>query len=133
MAELSAAAAALLAEPNLAHLATLMADGSPQVTPVWVDFDGTHVLVNTAMGRIKANNLARDPRVALDVTDRNNGYKVLAVRGRVMELTEEGADAHIDKLCKKYTGKDKYTKSSPDERRVILRILPERVLERGLN
>ncbi len=133
MAEkLSANAAALLLEPNIVHLATLMADGSPQVTPVWVDYDGTHILVNTALGRVKARNLERDERVALSVTDRNSASRTVSVRGRVVEITEEGALDHINKLAKKYRGTDHY--SGPvTERRIIVRIEPVRVLERGLD
>lgn len=131
MAALSPGAAALLGEPNLAHLATLMPDGSPQVTPVWVDFDGTHVLVNTALGRAKTRNLARDPRVALSVVDRANGSRSLAIRGRVVELTEQGADDHINRLARKYTGHD-YQRRNPGERRVLLRIEPLRVHEQAL-
>jgi PPOX class probable F420-dependent enzyme len=131
---LSPNAAALFAEPNLAHLATLMPDGSPQVTPVWVDYDGRHILVNTALGRAKAHNLARDPRVALSLVDRAHTNRMVAVRGVVVEITEDGADAHIDKLSKKYTGADTYRgrAANPAERRVILRIEPRRVIERGL-
>ncbi len=130
--KLSAKAAELLLEPNIAHLATLMADGSPQVTPVWVDYDGVHVLINTALGRVKARNLARDERVALSVTDRNNAFRTVSVRGLVVEITEEGAWDHITKLAKKYRGVDHYG-GSATERRIIVRIAPTHVLERGLD
>ena len=126
---LSERAAALFNEPHLAHLATLMPDGSPQVTPVWVDYDGQHILVNTALGRAKARNLARDPRVALSVVDGARAGRMVAVRGLVVEITEDGADAHIDKLSKKYTGSDQY--QGPGEGRVIYKIKPEKVSTMG--
>jgi PPOX class probable F420-dependent enzyme len=83
-----------------AHVATLNSDGSPQVTPVWIDFDGTNVLVNTAKGRVKARNFAREPRVAISITDPENAYRYLGIQGRVIEMTEAGGDAHIDKMAK---------------------------------
>src|SRR5690242_7873426 len=95
-------------KPAFAQLATLNRDGSPHVTPVWVDYDGTHVLVNTARGRMKARNLERNPRVALAISDPQNPYRYLGIQGRVVEMTETGADAHIDKMAKKYMGKDTY-------------------------
>ncbi len=123
---LSGRVRAMLEAPNIAHLATLMPDGAPQVSPVWVDTDGSNVLVNTAAGRIKWNNVRRDPRVAIDVTERDNPYQMVTIRGRVIELREEGANAHIDKLAKKYTGRDSYG-VKPDEHRVVLVIRPETV------
>jgi len=110
-----------------AHLATLNSDGSPQVTPVWVDFDGTNVLVNTALGRVKAKNLEQRPRVALAISDPENPYRYLSVQGRVVEMTEKGADAHIDKMARKYLGKDTYPFRAPGEKRVIVKIAPEKV------
>ena len=130
MATIPASHADLLKRPAFANLATLNADGSPQVTPVWVDFDGTHVLVNTARGRVKANNLAREPRVALSIADPENPYRYLGIQGRVVELTEAGADAHIDKMANKYIGKD-YPFRAPGEVRVIARIAPEKVHTNG--
>jgi PPOX class probable F420-dependent enzyme len=97
------------------------------VTPVWVDFDGTHILVNTAKGRVKTKNLAREPRVALSISDPENPYRYLGVQGRVTEMTEQGADAHIDKMAKKYMGKDKYPFRAPGEVRVLVKIAPEKV------
>ncbi|HVB09834.1 MAG TPA: PPOX class F420-dependent oxidoreductase [Bacillota bacterium] len=123
---LSAKARAMLEAPNIGHLATLMRDGSPQVSPVWVDTDGSHVLVNTAAGRIKWRNIRRDPRVAIDVTERDNPYQMLTIRGRVVEVRSEGAVSHIDKLAKKYTGRDSYG-VQPDEERVVLVIEPQTV------
>ena len=108
MATIPASHADLLTKPAFANLATLNPDGSPQVTPVWVDFDGSHVIVNTARGRVKAKNLAREPRVALSIADPANPYRYLGIQGRVVEMTEKGGDAHIDKMAKKYLGKDSY-------------------------
>jgi PPOX class probable F420-dependent enzyme len=107
-------------------VATVMPDGAPQVTPVWVDYDGTHVIFNTAKGRVKERNLRRDGRVALVVSDPANPYRYIQVRGRA-SLSEESADAHIDKLAKKYLGMDKYPHRQPGEVRVIVRITPEAV------
>lgn len=107
------------------HLATLMPDGSPQVTPVWVDYDGEYVLVNTARGRQKDLNMERDPRVALEIQDPDNPYRYVQVRGRVVDVTEEGADQHIDKLARKYTGKDRYQNHQPGNVRVVYKIKPE--------
>jgi PPOX class probable F420-dependent enzyme len=110
-----------------AHLATLMPDGRPQVTPVWCDFDGEHLLINTAAGRQKDKNLQRDGRVALSMTDPDNAYRYLEVRGRVVERTQNGADEHIDKMAKKYLGQDKYPYRKPSEQRVLFKIMPEHV------
>jgi PPOX class probable F420-dependent enzyme len=107
------------------NLSTLMPDGRPQVTPVWCDFDGTHVLVNSAKGRRKDLNMRRDPRVAIAVSDPDNPYRYLEVRGRVVEITEQGADAHIDRMAKKYLGVDKYPYRQPGEVRVLYKIQPE--------
>jgi PPOX class probable F420-dependent enzyme len=106
-------------------LATLMPDGSPQVTPVWVDYDGEHVLINSAIGRQKDENIARDPRVAVAIMDPDNAYRYLQIRGRVVEATTEGADAHINKMAYKYQGRELYKRGSPDEQRVIYKIQPE--------
>ncbi|MDP2948324.1 MAG: PPOX class F420-dependent oxidoreductase [Chloroflexota bacterium] len=126
-AKISPGVRKLLQEPNFAHLATLMPDGSPQVTPVWVDFDGTHILVNTAEGRQKPRNIRRDPRVALDLVSQENPYAHAAVRGRVVDVTNEGAEEHIDSLAKKYLGQDRYPYRQPGERRVIFKIEPDHV------
>jgi len=117
----------LFKKPAFANLATLNPDGSPQVTPVWVDFDGTHVIVNTARGRVKDRNLQREPRVALTILDPENPYRYLGIQGRVSEMTEAGADAHIDKMAKKYLNKDTYPFRKPGEVRVIVKITPEKV------
>jgi PPOX class probable F420-dependent enzyme len=127
MRTIPASHADLLKKPAFANLATLNADGSPQVTPVWVDFDGKHVLVNTARGRVKTKNLAREPRVALSIADPENPYRYLGIQGRVVEMTEAGSDAHIDAMAKKYLGKDTYPFRAPGEVRVIVKIAPEKV------
>jgi PPOX class probable F420-dependent enzyme len=105
-----------------AQLATLMEDGSPQVTPVWFDYKNGKFIVNTARGRVKDRNMARDARVALDIVDPDNPYSHLAVRGKVVRRTEEGGDESIDKLAKKYLDKDKYPYRQPAEVRVIYEI-----------
>ncbi len=110
---------------NFANVATLMRDGSPQVTPVWIDRDGELVLFNTAEGRVKHWNLRRDPHVALSIYDQNNPYEHVTIRGRVVEMTNTGADEHIDRLSLKYTGR-KFT-HRPGEKRVIIKIKPERI------
>jgi PPOX class probable F420-dependent enzyme len=121
----------LFTKKAFAHLATVGADGKPQVTPVWCDFDGTNVRINTARGRVKAKNLARNPRVALSIMDPDNPYRYVQVQGRVTEMTEQGADAHIDALTKKYIGQDKYPYRQPGEVRVMVKIAPERVQGMG--
>ncbi len=117
----------LLNKPALAHIVTLMKDGSPQVTPVWVSTDGEYILVNTAEGRLKTRNVRRNPCVALSVVDPADSYVTLQVRGKVAEVTTTGADAHIDRLAKKYLGKDTYPWRRPEEVRLILKIKPEKV------
>jgi PPOX class probable F420-dependent enzyme len=121
----------LFTKRAFASLATLMPDGSSQVTPVWVDLEGDLVIVNTAKARQKDKNMRRDPRVALAVIDPDNPYRYLEIRGRVAEITEEGADAHIDKMAKKYLGADKYPYRQPSETRVMFKIQPERVNTMG--
>ena len=127
MTEIPKAYLDLFSKPAFAHLVTLMPDGSPQVTPVWVDLDGNTVIINTAKGRLKDRNMKRDPRVALAVSDPANPYRYLQVRGRVSDSTEDGADAHIDKMAKKYLNQDSYPGRQPGEVRVLYRITPEHV------
>ncbi|HMK31236.1 MAG TPA: PPOX class F420-dependent oxidoreductase [Terriglobales bacterium] len=112
-------------------LGTLMPDGSPQVTPVWIDYDGTYVIFNSAKGRQKDRNVRRDPRVAIAVIDPENAYRYIEIRGRVVEITEEGADDHINKMAKKYLGKDIYPFRQPGEVRVIYKIEPLHVHGNG--
>ena len=121
----------LFTKVAFAHLATLIADGSPQVTPVWVDYDGAYVRVNSAKGRVKDKNMRRDRRVALSIQDPDNPYRYLAIQGDIVEITEEGADAHIDALAKKYLGKERYPFRSPGEVRVIYKIRPNKVSTSG--
>jgi PPOX class probable F420-dependent enzyme len=116
----------LFRKKAFAHLATLMPDGKPQTTPVWVDYDGKYVVINTAQGRQKDKNMQRDGRVALSISDPDNPYRYLEVRGRVAERTNNGADQHIDAMAKKYLGKDKYPYRQPGEVRVIYKVAPER-------
>ncbi len=126
-AALSEGVKKLFREPNFAHLATLMPDGSPQVSPVWVEMDGNRILVNTAEGRVKPRNVRRDARVAISIHNQGNPYSSAFIRGRVVEITHEGADELIDKLAKKYLGQDRYPNRQPGEQRVILVIEPEHV------
>lgn len=117
----------LLREPAYCQIATLMRDGSPHLTQVWVDTDGEHVLINTDARRQKVRNIKRDPRVALNVVDPTNPYRLVEIRGRVVEIVAEGAAEFIDRLSLKYTGNPKYQGHAPDEQRVTLKIAPERV------
>ena len=114
-----------------AGLATLMPNGSPQVTPVWIDYDGENVVFNTAVGRQKDKNLQADGRVSLSLTDPENPYRYLEVRGTVVERTTDGADDHINKMAKKYLGQDVYPFRQPGEVRVIYKIKPERTSSMG--
>lgn len=116
----------LFRKKAFANLATLMPNGSPQVTPVWVDYDGGHVLINTAEGRQKDKNLQRDGRVALSIMDPENPYRYLEVRGHVTQRTNEGADQHIDAMARKYLGQDKYPFRQPGEVRVLYKVAADR-------
>ena len=107
-----------------ANLATVMPDGSPQVTPVWFDYTGEKIRVNSARGRVKAKNMKQGSKVALAIMDPDNAYRYIQVRGKVVRLAEQGADAHIDSLAKKYLGQDKYPFRSPGEVRVMYEIEP---------
>lgn len=121
----------LFEKKTFAHLATLMPDGSPQVTPVWVDFDGSHIIVNSARGRQKDRNMRRNHSVSLVLSDPKNPYRYLEVRGRVATITEDGAGEHIDKMAKKYLGVDKYPHLAVNEVRVLYRIEPQHVTFMG--
>ena len=121
----------LLHKKAFASLATVNADGTPQVTPVWFDFDGAHIRFNTARGRVKDRNLGRNPVVALAIMDPDNPYRYVQVKGRIAEVTEAGADAHIDSLAKKYLGQDRYPFRKAGEVRVTYKVLPERVQTMG--
>jgi PPOX class probable F420-dependent enzyme len=130
-AQIEAKSRALLEAPNFCFVATLRANGTPHVVPVWVDVDGDVVLLNSAKGRAWPTNVARDPRVTLTVPNGENMYEYVSIRGRAVELTEEGADAHIDALAKKYLGQDSYPFRTPSEQRVIVRIEPDVVKHWG--
>ena len=110
-----------------ANLATVMPDGTPQVTPVWFDYTGGKIRVNSAKGRVKTRNMTEGAPVALSILDPENAYRYIQVRGKVSRATEKGADAHIDSLAKKYLGKDKYPFSQPGEVRVMFEIEPSGV------
>lgn len=131
MTKLPASVRALLEGKNLAHVATIMKDGSPQVTATWVDLDGDRILVNTAEGRAKPRNVRRDPRVAISICDAENPYKTAQIRGKVTELTHEGAKDHIDKLSYKYGGRPYQHREG--EQRVILIIEAEHVRGQGID
>lgn len=131
MTSLPASHADILAKQAFAHLCTLMPDGSPQASPVWVDTDGDFVIVNSAAGRVKDRNMRNDPRVAVSVCDPANPYRALMIRGTVVDVTTEGADAHIDAMAKKYMGVDKYPFRQPGEVRVLYRIRVDRVSAMG--
>jgi PPOX class probable F420-dependent enzyme len=129
LAELSEKAKRLLKGKNFAFVATLNKDGSPQLTPTWVDTDGENVLVNTALGRQKTINVTRDPTVTVGVFDQSNPYEYVSIRGKVAKQVKgKEADDHIDKLSLKYTGAAKYRRTSPGEKRVILVIRPSKVI-----
>ena len=122
----------LMREPAYCQLATLMPDGAPQITQVWVETDGEHILVNTAEGRQKVNNVRRDPRVAVNVVDPTNAWRIASVRGRVVDVTTEGADRLIDELAKKYLNEEAYPFRQPGEVRLTIKIAPEKINEMGL-
>jgi PPOX class probable F420-dependent enzyme len=124
-AALTEAQAQLFLEPNYGVAATIRPDGTPQLSVVWVDWDGEHVLFNTAEGRQKPAYLRRDPRVTVFVMDRDDPYRWISVTGHA-ELTEEGAEGHIHKLSKKYTGRERYSLRE-GERRLLVKVTPERV------
>jgi PPOX class probable F420-dependent enzyme len=121
----------LFKKKAFANLSTLMQDGSPQVTPVWCDYDGKHVRVNSARGRVKDKNIRRDPRVALAIVDPENPYRYMEIRGKVVEITEKGADDHINSLSNKYLGNPVYPFRQPGEVRVLYKIEPEKVSSMG--
>ena len=117
----------LLNGKNLVFLATSMADGSPQVTPVWGDFEGSYIRINTAEGRLKHKNILRDPRVAISVVDSKNPLNMTSIRGKVVEITPDYEYKHADFLTKQYMGKENYPFKRPGEKRIILKIEPEKI------
>ncbi len=127
--KLDGAVKKILLGKNFAFLATINRDGSPQVTPTWVDTDGRYILINTALGRVKVKNVRRDPRVAVAIADQMNPERYTMIRGRVVKrIAGRVAEDHIDKLARKYTGADRFASQSPDQKRVILKIMPEHVV-----
>ena len=121
----------LLKKKAFANLGTLMQDGSPQVTRVWVDYDGKHVRVNSALGRVKDKNIRRDPRVSLSIQDPENPYRYVEIRGKVVDITQNGADEHINSLSQKYLGNPVYPYRKPGEVRVLYKIEPEKFSSMG--
>jgi PPOX class probable F420-dependent enzyme len=119
----------IIKDKNFAFLGTVMKDGRPQVSPVWIDIEDNNniILINTAQGRIKHKNVSKDPRVSLSLIDRNNPYSMVSIQGTVIEQTTIGADQHIDKLAKKYLNIDRYPSHSPSIKRVICKIKPEKM------
>jgi len=117
----------LIEGKNFANLGTLMPDGSPQVTPVWVDRENDLVLVNTAEGRVKLKNVTRDPRVAISIFEQDDPYNKALIRGTVVEITKDGAEDHIDKMAMKYRGLAKYPWRQPGISRVLIKIRPTRI------
>ena len=117
----------LESKKTFAHIATLMPDGTPQVTPVWIDYKNGKVLVNSAKGRVKVRNMKEGSPVAISITDPDNPYRYVQIRGKVTRVTEEGAAKHIDAMAKKYLGKDKYPFAKPGEVRVLFEIEPSKV------
>src|SRR5919198_6498576 len=124
-AELTPALEQLLKEASYGQLATLMPDGAPHLTQVWLDTDGTHILVNTVASHQKVKNVRRDPRVAINVHDPARPYRIANIRGRVVELTTDGADAHIDLLARRHLGVDSYPFRRPGQQRILLKIDPQ--------
>lgn len=119
----------IIKDKNFAFLGTIMKDGRPQVSPIWIDIDDNNniLLFNTAQERIKHKNISRDPRVSLSLVDKNNPYSMVTIQGTVIEQTTIGADEHIDKLAKKYLNIDRYPSHSPSITRVICKIKPEKM------
>ena len=121
----------LFTKKAFASLATLMPDGRPQVTPVWCDYDGQHILINSAKGRQKDRYMKRDPRVSLAIIDPQNPYRYLEVRGRVVEITEEGASEHIDQMAQKYLEMEEYPNRQPGEVRVLYKVAADSITSMG--
>ena len=121
----------LFSKPVFGFLTTLMPDGSPQTQPVWVDYENGRVIVNSALGRQKDKNMRRDPRVAITLMDPDNPYRYMEIRGKVAEITQDGAATHIDKMAKKYLGQDKYPFAQPGEQRVLYKIDPVKIHTMG--
>ncbi len=121
----------LFEKKSLAYLGVHLPRGGIQVTPVWCGLDGTHVMINSAEGRLKDRAMKANPAVTLCIADPDNGFRYLEVRGRVVDITAEGADAHIDQLAKRYLGVDTYPNRRPGEVRLTYKVLPEKVVTFG--
>ena len=117
----------LFSEKNLVFIATVMKDGSPQLSPVWANYDDGFILVNTAEGRVKHKNILRDPRVAVSVTSNDNPLDMTTIRGTVIEIIPDYQYHHADKLTQQYLGRSNYPFKQPDEKRIIFKIKPEKV------
>lgn len=120
----------ILTNRSFAHLAVVLADGTPHVSPVWIDYDGEHILINTTFDRVKARAMDGNPHVSLSVLDPDNPYRYLVVRGQIVEATRDGATEHIDKMARKYFGKDIYDGPGRD-RRKLYKIAPVKVYASG--
>ena len=127
MAEIPAKYSDLMSKKAFANVATVMANGSPQVTPVWFDYTNGKIRVNTAKGRVKSRTMTPGANVAVAIMDPDNPYRYIQVRGKVARVTEDGADAHIDALAKKYLGKETYPFRQPGEKRITIEITPEAI------
>jgi PPOX class probable F420-dependent enzyme len=121
----------MLDDKNFAYVAAVDETGAPQVTPVWIEFDGTHVVFNTEETRAKVRHMRANPRVAICVSEAGNPYHYIEIRGSVVEMTKEGADEMIDRLAMKYMGKEKYPFHKPGDVRLVVKIAPEKVLGMG--
>lgn len=121
----------LINAKNFGHIATINKDGSPQVSPVWIDLDGEHLIVNSEARRLKVRNIKRDPRVSVSIQNASNPYQYIEIRGKAVDVTEKGGFEGIDKLAKKYMGVDKYPNNLPDDKRVVIKIEPQHVAGMG--
>lgn len=121
----------LINAKNFGHIATINQDGSPQVSPVWIDLEGDHLIVNSEQKRLKVRNIKRDPRVSVSIQNASNPYQYIEIRGKAVDVTEKGGFEGIDKLAKKYMGVDKYPNNLPNDVRVVIKIEPERVTGMG--
>lgn len=129
MPKLTDNARKMLEGKNFVYIATVNPDGTPQVTPTWVDTDGNYVLINTAVGRVKHRNVKKNPHVALAIADQANPYNLIIIKGKVVDqVTGKVAEDHIDKMAKKYQGLEKYPHRRPGEKRILLKIEPIRVV-----
>jgi PPOX class probable F420-dependent enzyme len=113
---------------NLAFVSTLSKDGSPHLTPVWADFDGEYILINTFETSTKNKNVTRDPRIAISIVEQNNPYNMASIKGKVVEQTTDGADEHLKNLATRYLGIGKYYYRKPNHKRIVLKVKPEKIM-----